>query len=117
MALPYLAVRPPLASFPSPPLGLASAYSLKAYSYPFWPLLDPKDGGTLSLTLVPPGGWKLWSLWGECTRDCGGGLQTRTRTCLPTLGVEGGGCEGVLEEGRLCNRKACGRKWAGQGWG
>ncbi|XP_010637568.1 adhesion G protein-coupled receptor B1 [Fukomys damarensis] len=54
------------------------------------------------------GGWKLWSLWGECTRDCGGGLQTRTRTCLPTRGMEGGGCEGVLEEGRLCNRKACG---------
>ncbi|XP_062935452.1 adhesion G protein-coupled receptor B1 isoform X2 [Cynocephalus volans] len=54
------------------------------------------------------GGWKLWSLWGECTRDCGGGLQTRTRTCLPAQGVEGGGCEGVLEEGRLCNRKACG---------
>ncbi|KAM6215892.1 adhesion G protein-coupled receptor B1 isoform 2-T2 [Rhynchocyon petersi] len=54
------------------------------------------------------GGWKLWSLWGECTRDCGGGLQTRTRTCLPTPGVQGGSCEGVLEEGRLCNRKACG---------
>ncbi|KAJ8778052.1 hypothetical protein J1605_013912 [Eschrichtius robustus] len=54
------------------------------------------------------GGWKLWSLWGECTRDCGGGLQTRTRTCLPAPGIEGGGCEGVLEEGRLCNRKACG---------
>nr|XP_014334259.1 PREDICTED: brain-specific angiogenesis inhibitor 1-like [Bos mutus] len=55
-----------------------------------------------------PGGWKLWSLWGECTRDCGGGLQTRTRTCLPAPGIQGGGCEGVLEEGRLCNRKACG---------
>ncbi|XP_010857117.1 PREDICTED: brain-specific angiogenesis inhibitor 1 [Bison bison bison] len=54
------------------------------------------------------GGWKLWSLWGECTRDCGGGLQTRTRTCLPAPGIQGGGCEGVLEEGRLCNRKACG---------
>ncbi|XP_049629783.1 adhesion G protein-coupled receptor B1 isoform X2 [Suncus etruscus] len=54
-----------------------------------------------------PGGWKLWSLWGECTRDCGGGLQTRTRTCLPAPGLDGG-CEGVLEEGRLCNRKACG---------
>uniref|UniRef100_A0A2K6NYE4 Adhesion G protein-coupled receptor B1 n=1 Tax=Rhinopithecus roxellana TaxID=61622 RepID=A0A2K6NYE4_RHIRO len=54
------------------------------------------------------GGWKLWSLWGECTRDCGGGLQTRTRTCLPAPGVEGGGCEGVLEEGRQCNREACG---------
>ncbi|XP_045437200.1 adhesion G protein-coupled receptor B1 isoform X3 [Pipistrellus kuhlii] len=55
-----------------------------------------------------PGGWKLWSLWGECTRDCGGGLQTRTRTCLPAPGPGGSGCEGVLEEGRLCNRKACG---------
>ena len=43
----------------------------------------------------------MWSLWGECTRDCGGGLQTRTRTCLPAPGIEGGGCEGVLEEGRL----------------
>lgn len=61
----------------------------------------------------PPGGWKLWSLWGECTRDCGGGLQTRTRTCLPAAGMEGGGCEGVLEEGRLCNRKACGRECRG----
>lgn len=63
----------------------------------------------------------MWSLWGECTRDCGGGLQTRTRTCLPAPGIEGGGCEGVLEEGRLCNRKACGREcadwWDGQSRG
>lgn len=63
----------------------------------------------------PPGGWKLWSLWGECTRDCGGGLQTRTRSCLPSPGIEGGGCEGVLEEGRLCNRKACGSECAARG--
>ncbi|XP_060537689.1 adhesion G protein-coupled receptor B1-like, partial [Pantherophis guttatus] len=52
------------------------------------------------------GGWNPWSTWGECTRDCGGGLQTRTRTCQP-LPEEGLVCEGVLEEGRLCNRKAC----------
>lgn len=65
----------------------------------------------------PSGGWKLWSLWGECTRDCGGGLQTRTRTCLPSPSIEGGGCEGVLEEGRLCNRKACGSECTAPGGG
>lgn len=75
--------------------------------------LPPPPALTAALWL-PPGGWKLWSLWGECTRDCGGGLQTRTRTCLPARGTEGGGCEGVLEEGRLCNRKACGRECAGR---
>lgn len=82
-------------------------------------LPTPPSPAPALLALSPPsgspGGWKLWSLWGECTRDCGGGLQTRTRTCLPAPGVEGGGCEGVLEEGRLCNRKACGRECAG-GW-
>ncbi|XP_044863266.1 adhesion G protein-coupled receptor B1 [Mauremys mutica] len=52
------------------------------------------------------GGWNPWSVWGDCTRDCGGGLQTRTRICRP-IPDEGLICEGVLEEGRLCNRKAC----------
>ncbi|KAJ6661542.1 hypothetical protein lerEdw1_014452 [Lerista edwardsae] len=58
------------------------------------------------LCLVLAGGWDSWSTWGECTRDCGGGLQTRTRTCKP-LPDDGLTCEGVLQEGRLCNRKAC----------
>ncbi|KFV88521.1 Brain-specific angiogenesis inhibitor 1, partial [Struthio camelus australis] len=63
---------------------------------------SPKDSsGAESL-----GGWKPWSAWGDCTKDCGGGLQTRMRTCKP-LPKEGLACEGVLEEGRLCNRKAC----------
>ncbi|XP_062836019.1 adhesion G protein-coupled receptor B1 isoform X4 [Anolis carolinensis] len=65
-------------------------------------LSSPKDSSGQDLL----GGWNPWSMWGECTRDCGGGLQTRTRTCQP-LPEDGLICEGVLEEGRLCNRKAC----------
>uniref|UniRef100_G5E792 G-protein coupled receptors family 2 profile 1 domain-containing protein n=1 Tax=Loxodonta africana TaxID=9785 RepID=G5E792_LOXAF len=51
------------------------------------------------------GGWKLWSLWGECTRDCGGGLHTRTHICLP-LPVHGVACLGL--EGRGGQRAATG---------
>ncbi|XP_051468408.1 adhesion G protein-coupled receptor B1 isoform X9 [Apus apus] len=63
---------------------------------------SPKDSSGVELL----GGWNPWSAWGDCTKDCGGGLQTRMRTCKP-LPNEGLVCEGVLEEGRLCNRKAC----------
>ncbi|KAM4029271.1 adhesion G protein-coupled receptor B1 isoform 5-T5 [Anomaloglossus baeobatrachus] len=52
------------------------------------------------------GGWTAWTTWGDCNRDCGGGLQTRTRSCQSPPD-ESHICEGVLEEGRLCNRKAC----------
>ncbi|XP_024070174.1 adhesion G protein-coupled receptor B1 [Terrapene carolina triunguis] len=63
---------------------------------------SPKDSSQVEFL----GGWNPWSAWGDCTRDCGGGLQTRTRTCRP-IPDEGLTCEGVLEEGRRCNRKAC----------
>nr|XP_032660223.1 adhesion G protein-coupled receptor B1 isoform X1 [Chelonoidis abingdonii]XP_032660232.1 adhesion G protein-coupled receptor B1 isoform X1 [Chelonoidis abingdonii]XP_032660241.1 adhesion G protein-coupled receptor B1 isoform X1 [Chelonoidis abingdonii] len=65
-------------------------------------LSSPKDSSQVEFL----GGWNPWSTWGDCTRDCGGGLQTRTRICRP-IPDEGLICEGVLEEGRLCNRKAC----------
>uniref|UniRef100_A0A4W3GFJ9 Adhesion G protein-coupled receptor B1 n=1 Tax=Callorhinchus milii TaxID=7868 RepID=A0A4W3GFJ9_CALMI len=50
--------------------------------------------------------WDAWSLWGDCTRSCGGGLQTRSRTCHSQL-EEGFVCQGVSEEGRLCNKQPC----------
>ncbi|XP_078073120.1 adhesion G protein-coupled receptor B1 [Mustelus asterias] len=52
------------------------------------------------------GGWNAWSSWGDCTKPCGGGLQTRSRTCHSQL-EEGFVCEGISEEGRLCNKQPC----------
>jgi Thrombospondin type 1 domain len=29
------------------------------------------------------GSWTFWSNWSPCSKSCGGGTTTRTRTCLP----------------------------------
>ncbi|XP_030641181.1 adhesion G protein-coupled receptor B1 [Chanos chanos] len=52
------------------------------------------------------GGWSSWGSWAECTSECGGGVQTRTRTCQSPP-EESYLCEGVLEEGRPCNSQPC----------
>ncbi|XP_048850381.1 adhesion G protein-coupled receptor B1-like isoform X2 [Brienomyrus brachyistius] len=52
------------------------------------------------------GGWSAWGRWSECSSECGGGTQTRSRTCQSNL-EEGFLCEGVVEEGRPCNPQPC----------
>uniref|UniRef100_A0A8C7LIP7 Adhesion G protein-coupled receptor B1 n=1 Tax=Oncorhynchus mykiss TaxID=8022 RepID=A0A8C7LIP7_ONCMY len=53
------------------------------------------------------GGWSVWAEWKECSSDCGGGVQTRSRTCQSPPEEM---CEGVLEEGRPCNPQPCSGK-------
>lgn len=58
-----------------------------------------------------PGGWSVWGKWVECSSQCGGGIQTRTRTCQSPP-EESYLCEGVVEEGRPCNPQPCtGKIW------
>ncbi|KAG1962030.1 adhesion G protein-coupled receptor B1 isoform X11 [Pimephales promelas] len=52
------------------------------------------------------GGWSVWGNWAECSSECGGGVQTRSRTCQSPP-EEAYLCEGVLEEGRPCNSQSC----------
>lgn len=52
------------------------------------------------------GGWSGWGNWAECSSECGGGVQTRTRSCQSPP-EEAYLCEGVLEEGRPCNAQSC----------
>ncbi|XP_041843736.1 adhesion G protein-coupled receptor B1 isoform X6 [Melanotaenia boesemani] len=52
------------------------------------------------------GGWSVWGQWVQCSSECGGGIQTRTRTCQSPP-EESFLCEGVVEEGRPCNSQSC----------
>lgn len=48
----------------------------------------------------------MWGQWAQCSSECGGGIQTRTRTCQSPP-EESYLCEGVVEEGRPCNSQPC----------
>ncbi|XP_013411289.1 uncharacterized protein LOC106174328 isoform X4 [Lingula anatina] len=56
------------------------------------------------------GGYSQWSSWGTCSSTCGGGSQTRTRTCTnPTPAFNGNDCSGLgpSSETQQCNTQGC----------
>ena len=49
-----------------------------------------------------------WSDWTECSASCGGGQQSRTRTCTnPEPAFGGNQCSGDSEETQSCNDAKC----------
>ena len=59
--------------------------------------LQPRDGG-----------WTEFGDWPDCSAECGGGTQTRTRTCTNPAPARGGAdCVGEGEETRECNTDEC----------
>ncbi|XP_019747909.1 A disintegrin and metalloproteinase with thrombospondin motifs 6 isoform X4 [Hippocampus comes] len=54
------------------------------------------------------GGWGPWSMWGECSRTCGGGVSSSMRHC-DSPAPSGGGkyCLGERRRYRSCNTAAC----------
>jgi len=67
--------------------------------------------GVTSAAVVPTpvnGGWSAWSVWGSCSLTCGGGTQSRTRTCTNPAPANGGAdCVGSTSESQACNTQAC----------
>ncbi|XP_040264776.1 hemicentin-1 isoform X1 [Bufo bufo] len=54
------------------------------------------------------GSWSDWSPWEECTKTCGSGKKTRTRTCHVPPGQEGGkACLGKAVDTIVCNTEPC----------
>merc|ERR1712241_673615 len=57
--------------------------------------------------------WNAWSSWGSCSKTCGGGTKTRTRSHGPYHGQE---CSGSPTSSTSCNTNSCQRPCApGQG--
>ena len=54
------------------------------------------------------GGWSEYGPWTNCTEVCGGGNQTRFRTCdNPKPKYGGMECEGSEMDNRDCNTQPC----------
>lgn len=52
------------------------------------------------------GYWKAWGEWSACSSMCDGGIQTRTRACVPP--VYGGlDCEGDSQQTKPCEVMKC----------
>ena len=58
------------------------------------------------------GGWSEFGEWSECSVLCGGGTQTRARTCTNPAPVNGGAdCLGKNTETHDCNIRSCPSKF------
>ena len=51
--------------------------------------------------------WGVWDQWGGCSKNCGGGQQSRSRTKI-TPQSNGGSCQGSGSENQPCNTQKCG---------
>ncbi|NWI20755.1 ATS14 metalloproteinase, partial [Crypturellus soui] len=54
------------------------------------------------------GSWSSWSKFGSCSRTCGGGVRSRSRSCSdPTPAYGGRHCPGATYEYQVCNPEEC----------
>ena len=76
------------------------------------PVVNFNDPVVTVLLLAVPGGYTDWSSWGECSVTCGGGVQSRTRTCTnPPPSGGGPNCIdqnlGPAKQEQACNKGDC----------
>jgi len=65
-------------------------------------------GELRSTGLTTNGGFSSWSSWGTCSASCGGGTQSRSRSCNnPSPAYGGVDCSGSTSESQSCNTQSC----------
>ena len=58
--------------------------------------------------LVVNGGWSAWSSYSSCSKECGGGTKTRSRSCTNPAPSNGGAyCPGDATQTSSCNTQSC----------
>ena len=78
-----------------------------------WGCMGTGGGTTASCSVANAacpinGGWSSYGSWGSCSVSCGGGTQTRSRTCTNPAPANGGAtCSGSATESQSCNTAAC----------
>eukprot|EP00121_Abeoforma_whisleri_P015434 Awhi_evm1s14222 len=69
---------------------------------------EEKTCNTDACVIPRDGGWTQWSPYNPCSASCGGGKQTRERTCTNPSPANGGkNCVGESSEEKACNTDAC----------
>ena len=69
---------------------------------------ETQECNTHKCPVAVDGGWSDFGPWSECSADCEGGTQTRTRTCTNPAPANGGAdCVGDATETQDCNTHRC----------
>ena len=64
-----------------------------------------------SLTFAVDGGWSSFGSWSSCSKSCGGGTMTQSRSCNnPAPRYGGRGCSGSSSHTKSCNLLFCHRR-------
>ncbi|XP_073734962.1 A disintegrin and metalloproteinase with thrombospondin motifs 14 isoform X1 [Callorhinus ursinus] len=63
---------------------------------------------SLEQTYGQDGGWSSWTKFGSCSRSCGGGVRSRSRSCdNPPPAYGGRPCSGPEFQYQICNSEEC----------
>ncbi|XP_069105026.1 SCO-spondin-like isoform X1 [Argopecten irradians] len=64
------------------------------------------------------GNWANWGSWTSCTRTCGGGTKSRSRSCSNPARAHGGrDCAGSGSDSTACNTQSCAVHGQWASWG